>query len=636
MPPQPSNLTVTVHYFPRSSSVNCKRVAKRNRPSVSDVDQQELSEQLNRLASKSSIASSLPSLSSIRSSSSIGAVSNGSAMPAAKVADGSCSSLPSLKSGASQKSDDQRQKDMELYKSLQARRKDLEEKLMAKMAELKSVCLREGEITGTMPPEIHDALMPGEGVPKLKRRIGTAFSIPEELISADKIDKLSVMETEVELHRKIVAAAERLSKDKNMNKSVRKKRQKDLQAATLKLKGLEKGLSQMRLSSSKPDISSMGSADSTSISSRVFRRSIFSLLDSWAGTNGTPLTRVAAKGAVSCPTTPHGSVPDLSHKDGGDKSEYEDDTDQVMRRAPSSSSWQPQQRCSASSSTSSGSLGYGMPPAPRPTSRASRYSIRTTNGDELDNPLTDAHTHIYENVGYRSTSYRSSYRMAHYPTLQDNEQVIRKRALSAHSISSHANQNGAIPGQSTSFNEEDERQLNESRSPPVRRIPTSISCTAGFSTASLDRRNVKPQTLSSSNMNPRPTDPRREPMQIPIHREGTSADSSPKLTTHQHHQMVMQHRITTFPVQNGTPNQPLGKPYSTSELPRFKPPSGRLGPFPARLPQYPAGNGANIRSSSVSSSRLPAQTDPHMEALLDYYKNQARKNQQAPKTATIV
>ena len=78
----------------------------------------------------------------------------------------------------------------------------------------------------------------------------------------------------------------------------------------------------------------MGSADSTSISSRVFRRSTFSLLDSWAGTNGTPLTRVAAKGAVSCPTTPHGSVPDLSHKDGGDKSEYEDDTDQVMRRAP--------------------------------------------------------------------------------------------------------------------------------------------------------------------------------------------------------------------------------------------------------------------------------------------------------------
>ena len=39
-----------------------------------------------------------------------------------------------------------------------------------------------------MPPEIYDALMPGEDVPKLKRRIGTAFSIPEELINADKVE----------------------------------------------------------------------------------------------------------------------------------------------------------------------------------------------------------------------------------------------------------------------------------------------------------------------------------------------------------------------------------------------------------------------------------------------------------------
>lgn len=28
MPPQPSNLTVTVHYFPRSSSASCKRITK--------------------------------------------------------------------------------------------------------------------------------------------------------------------------------------------------------------------------------------------------------------------------------------------------------------------------------------------------------------------------------------------------------------------------------------------------------------------------------------------------------------------------------------------------------------------------------------------------------------------------------
>lgn len=60
----------------------------------------------------------------------------------------------------------------------------------------------------------------------------------------------------MELHRKIVAAAERLAKDKSMNKSVRRKRQKDLIAATRKLRGLEMGLNQLRLSASKPDVSS--------------------------------------------------------------------------------------------------------------------------------------------------------------------------------------------------------------------------------------------------------------------------------------------------------------------------------------------------------------------------------------------
>lgn len=65
-----------------------------------------------------------------------------------------------------------------------------------------------------------------------------------------------MLETDVELHRKIVAAAERLANDKTINKLVRKKRQKDLIAATQKLRGLEFGLKQLRLSASKPDISS--------------------------------------------------------------------------------------------------------------------------------------------------------------------------------------------------------------------------------------------------------------------------------------------------------------------------------------------------------------------------------------------
>lgn len=68
-------------------------------------------------------------------------------------------------------------------------------------------------------------------------------------------DRTGQLEADIELHRKIVAAAERLAKDKTTNKSVRKKRRKDWQAASQRLRGLEKGLYKMRISNSKPDVS---------------------------------------------------------------------------------------------------------------------------------------------------------------------------------------------------------------------------------------------------------------------------------------------------------------------------------------------------------------------------------------------
>ena len=56
-----------------------------------------------------------------------------------------------------------------------------------------------------------------------------------------KKDEIGQLEAEIELNRRIVAAAERLANDRSANKSVRKKRRKDLQAATMRLRGLEKG-----------------------------------------------------------------------------------------------------------------------------------------------------------------------------------------------------------------------------------------------------------------------------------------------------------------------------------------------------------------------------------------------------------
>lgn len=68
-----------------------------------------------------------------------------------------------------------------------------------------------------------------------------------------------------------MTAAERLAKDKSTNKSVQKKRRKDWQAAIQRLKCMEKSLSKMNLSNSKPDImcnfesSSMGQCNAGSV-----------------------------------------------------------------------------------------------------------------------------------------------------------------------------------------------------------------------------------------------------------------------------------------------------------------------------------------------------------------------------------
>uniref|UniRef100_A0A158P9X5 CUPID domain-containing protein n=1 Tax=Angiostrongylus cantonensis TaxID=6313 RepID=A0A158P9X5_ANGCA len=437
---------VSVHTFVCESSALCRSIwttaiaqhqffldqKDRQRSGTAAVpvfDQHDFSDRLNRLISQSSIGSSLPSLSSLHSASSL------TTMPAAKVADGSCPSLPTLMNVAplpifflfinhsfshffvAEKSGEDRQRDVELYKILRGKKTELEDLLRSRLHELRLICLKEGEITGEMPEEINTTLRPGEEMPKLKKRIGTSFSIPEEILKSDKV-RVSNNLTDVELHKRIVAAAERLAKDKTMNKSVRKKRQKDLAAAALKLRGLELGLNQMRLSASKPDVSSLECGGG--VSWNAFPQQ----------NNGTILTRAVAK---SCPTTPRGSVPDLCPD--GDRSDEYDDEEQVQRRLPESSSRRSlHQRFSEMSTSSNGSLGL----PPRANSRRSN-TTRSITSDELDNPLTNAlpstdQTPIYENIGYRSMSYRSSYRQAHYPTLQD-EQYLRKRALSAHSVS---------------------------------------------------------------------------------------------------------------------------------------------------------------------------------------------------------
>nr|CAD2174726.1 unnamed protein product [Meloidogyne enterolobii] len=177
----------------------------------------------------------------------------------------------------------------------------LEETLIKRLEELKRICIEEAELTGQLPKEIYKTLLPGEPEPIIKRRVGTTFKFPQKLLNDNnQIDELGRLETEIVLNKRIVAAAERLATDWSANKGLRKKRRRDLQMATIKLRTLEKDLNRrICLSNSKPDVSTPLRKKFKECADKNWPN--FYNTIKW----GNPSTK-------SCPSTPHGSVLDLA------------------------------------------------------------------------------------------------------------------------------------------------------------------------------------------------------------------------------------------------------------------------------------------------------------------------------------
>ncbi|XP_071624428.1 innate immunity activator protein isoform X2 [Heliangelus exortis] len=122
-------------------------------------------------------------------------------------------------------------------------RQVLELRLEGCVQELRRLCLREAELTGTLPREY--PLKAGEKPPKVRRRIGAAFKLDETLV-LHRADPLSALERDLALQLQIAKAARRLCREENIGKRLRKRR---LTAALLeeqKLKDLENILHQHR------------------------------------------------------------------------------------------------------------------------------------------------------------------------------------------------------------------------------------------------------------------------------------------------------------------------------------------------------------------------------------------------------
>lgn len=132
---------------------------------------------------------------------------------------------------------------------LQSRKDALETKLHEKTQELKKLCIQEAELTGILPPET--PMEPGESPPTFRRRIGTAFTYPENLINKLKSkdeEALSKLELECKVQTSIAEAALGLANDLNASKSIRRKHRLEYQQSQRRLAELETRLNVLRQS----------------------------------------------------------------------------------------------------------------------------------------------------------------------------------------------------------------------------------------------------------------------------------------------------------------------------------------------------------------------------------------------------
>ncbi|XP_005059352.1 PREDICTED: uncharacterized protein C1orf106 homolog isoform X4 [Ficedula albicollis] len=125
----------------------------------------------------------------------------------------------------------------------------LEARLDGCVQELRRLCLREAELTGTLPCEY--PLKAGEKPPKVYRRIGAAFKL-DEIIVLHGADPL---ERERALQLQIAEASRRLCREENIGRQVRKRRQTAALREEQKLRDLEQVLSQRRLLAGQRDAS---------------------------------------------------------------------------------------------------------------------------------------------------------------------------------------------------------------------------------------------------------------------------------------------------------------------------------------------------------------------------------------------
>ena len=225
----------------------------------------DIARDLTQSSTSLSSASSLSNLSRTESTQSLstgGAAAAGKGSTGNLAASGSSSAAAAAGSSSSgavaasqeetelqkKQSEEAKRARMEMVAALKARREALEAKLKEKTKMLKELCIKEGELTGELPPDI--PLSPGEPVPQIRRRVGTEFALSEKSLlkksSNPEEELLASLELEYEIQGKITSAALKLANDPTTSKSVRKQRKISYQQSLRKLKEIENKLNALK------------------------------------------------------------------------------------------------------------------------------------------------------------------------------------------------------------------------------------------------------------------------------------------------------------------------------------------------------------------------------------------------------
>nr|XP_027787699.1 FERM domain-containing protein 4B isoform X1 [Marmota flaviventris] len=155
----------------------------------------------------------------------------------------------SLISSGSQDSEASEEQKREKILELRRKEKQLQEKLLKKVEELRKICLREAELTGKVPKEY--PLNAGEKPPQVRRRVGTAFKLEDSLLPSEEGPALQGLESNFLIQQKLVEAAKKLANEPDLCKTVRKRRKQDYSEAVRKLQEIENAINECRIRGGK-------------------------------------------------------------------------------------------------------------------------------------------------------------------------------------------------------------------------------------------------------------------------------------------------------------------------------------------------------------------------------------------------